>query len=54
MIKVPAMHDKPAFNEIYMKGNGSIRRYIKHANKVLLKYDTIIIHGLTAAIMKAV
>lgn len=54
MVKIPALHSKPAFNEIYIKGSGSIKRYVKHANKVLLKFDTLIIHGLTAAINKAV
>jgi hypothetical protein len=48
------LHNKAAFNEIYVKGNRPIPVYIKHANKVLLKHNTIIIHALTAAINKAV
>jgi len=51
---VPALHKKPAFNEIYVKGNRPLPVYIKHANKVLLKHNTVIIHALTAAINKAV
>lgn len=54
LIKLPALHSKPAFNEIYIRGNRPLPVYLKHATKVLLKHNTIIIHALTAAINKAI
>lgn len=52
--KVPALHLEPALNEIYIKGNRPYPVYVRHADKVLLKHDVVIIHALTAAINKAV
>ena len=52
--KIPALHEKSAFNEIFIKGNRPYPVYLKHAYKVLKKYDTIIIHGLTSAINKVI
>jgi hypothetical protein len=54
LTKIPALHRKPAFNEIYIKGSRPVIVYLKHAHKVLLKSQTLIIHALTAAINKAV
>lgn len=53
-IKIPAIHQKAAFNEIYIKGSRPLPVYIKHANKVLTKHNVIVIHAMTAAINKAV
>lgn len=53
-IKIPSAHPKPGFNELYIKGNRPFKVYIKHANKVLVKHNVIIIHAMTAAINKAV
>lgn len=47
-------HDKPNFNEIYIKGSRPLAVYKKHANKVLIKHNCIILHAMTAAIDKAV
>ena len=52
--KTPALHFKPAFNEIYIRGDRPYPVYLKHANKVLLKHPVVIIHALTSAINKAV
>lgn len=52
--KVPSYHQKPSFNEIYIKANRPLPVYFKHAQKVFNKHDLLIIHGLTAAINKVV
>jgi hypothetical protein len=54
MVKLPIPHEKARFNEIYIRGNRPLPVYIKHAHKVLIKHNCIIIHAMTAAIDKAV
>ena len=53
-VKLPVPHEKARFNEIYLRGNRPIPVYKKHAEKVLTKHNTIILHAMTAAIGKAV
>ena len=54
MKKFPAIHQKAAFNEIYLKGGRPLQVYKKHAGKVLTKHPVLVIHALTAAIDKAI
>ena len=39
---------------MYLRGDRPLAVYIKHANKVLTKHPTLIIHAMTAAIDKAI
>jgi hypothetical protein len=48
------LHDKPAFNELYIRGDRPLKPYLKHANKVLTKNNILVIHAMTAAINKAI
>lgn len=48
------MHEKARFNEIYVKGSRPWNVYRRHVQKVLVKHNTIILHGMTAAIEKVV
>ena len=47
-------HEKARFNEIFIKGSRPYIVYQKHAEKVLIKHHTLVIHAMTAAINKAV